>query len=222
MSSGNGIRVMLVDDHPIMLKGLQEVLEDWGGFEIVGQASDGVEAVAVAVESSPDVVVMDMMMPKRDGVEACRDILRLLPDTKVLILTASTDEDAMVEAIAAGATGFVHKYSGSEELVNTLRSLAEGQPMVPKEAVRRAFKLIRDGAHRMPGPEVLSVREREVLTQYARGKPYARVAEDLNISTVTVRNAIYRIQDKLGVTSKQESVVWAVRNGLLDDPDGGG
>ena len=222
MSSNNGIKVLLVDDHPLVRRGLREVLEDSGGFEIVGEAADGVEAVGAAGESRPDVIVMDVMMPKKDGVEACRDILDLLPDTKVVMLTASTEEDAVIEAIAAGATGFVHKYSGSEDLVDALRKVAEGRLMIPEGAVTLAFKLIRSGAHLMPGPKVLTAREREVLTHFAGGKPYARIAEDLGVSTVTVRNAIYRIQDKLGVPSKQEIVVWAVRNGLLDDEEEGG
>ena len=216
MSSTNGIRVMLVDDHPIMRRGLREVLEDSGGFELVGQAADGVEAVRTAEESRPDVIVMDVMMPRKDGVEACRDILDLMPDAKVVMLTASTEEDAVVEAIAAGATGFVQKYSGSEDLVNALRKVAEGRLMIPDDAVRRAFKLLRGGTHLTPGPKVLTAREREVLTHFARGKPYARIADALGVSTVTVRNTIYRVQDKLGVESKQEAVVWAVRNGLLD------
>ena len=221
MSSTNGIRVMLVDDHPIMRRGLREVLEDSGAFDVVAQAADGEEAVSTAEESRPDVIVMDVLMPKKDGVEACRDILDLLPDTKVLMLTASTEEDAVIEAIAAGATGFVQKYSGSDELVDTLRQVAEGRLMIPDDAVRRVFRLLRGGTVLMPGPKVLTVREREVLTHFAKGNPYARIAEALGVSTVTVRNAIYRVQNKLEVESKQEIVVWAVRNGLLDDVVGG-
>ena len=220
MSSTDGIRVMLVDDHPIMRRGLREVLEDEGGFEVVGQASDGIEAVGMAENSRPDVIVMDVMMPKKDGVEACQDILDLLPDTKVVMLTASTEEDAVIEAIAAGATGFVQKYSGSEDLVNALRKVAAGRLMVPDDAVRRVFKLLRAGAHLTPGPKVLTVREREILTHFARGKSYAGIGEALGISTTTIRNTVYRIQDKLGVESKQEVVVWAVRNGLLDAEEG--
>ena len=220
MSSTNGIRVMLVDDHPIMRRGLREVLEDSGGFEIVGQAADGEEAVSMAEDSRPDVIVMDVMMPKRDGVEACRDILDMLPDTKVVMLTASTEEDAVIEAIAAGATGFVQKYSGGEDLVHVLRKVAEGQLMVPDDAVRRVFKLMRGGAHRTSGPKLLTVREREVLTHFARGKSYARIAEALGVGTTTIKNTVYRIQDKLGVASKQEVVVWAVRHGLLDGDEG--
>ena len=101
-------------------------------------------------------------------------------------------------------------------MVNALRSVAEGRLMIPEDALKLAFKLIRGGTHSMPGSNVLTAREREVLTHFAKGKSYARIAEDLGIGAVTVRNAIYRIQDKLGVASKQEIVVWAVRNGLLD------
>ena len=217
MSSTNGIRVLLVDDHPITRRGLKEVLEDTGAFEVVAQAADGVEAVRVAEETRPDVIVMDVMMPKKDGVEACRDIMDLLHETHVLMLTASTEDDAVIEAIAAGATGFVQKYSGSDELVDAVRGVAEGRLMIPDDAVRRVFKLLRSGAHLTPGPKVLTVRERQVLTQFATGKSYARIAEALGVNMTTVRNAVYRVQDKLGVGSKQEIVVWAVRNGLLDD-----
>ena len=157
---------------------------------------------------------------EKDGVEACRDILDLLPDAKVLMLTASTEEDAVVEAIAAGAAGFVQKYSGSDELVDTLRQVAEGRLMIPDDVVRRVFRRLRGGTVLMPASKALTVREREVLKHFAKGKPYARIAEALGVSTVTVKNAIYRIQDNLGVASKQEIVVWAVRNGLLDGEEG--
>ena len=217
MSSNKGIRVMLVDDHPIMRRGLRDVLEDAGGIEVVGQAVDGVEAVRVAEESRPDVIVMDVIMPKKDGVDACRDILDLLPDTKVLMLTASTEDDAVVEAIAAGAMGFVQKYSGSDELVDTVREVAKGRLVISDDAVSQVFKLIRDGSVMIPSRKVLTQREREVLTHFASGKTYARIAEALGLSMVTIRNTIYRVQDKLGIESKQEMVVWAVRNGLLDD-----
>ena len=216
MSSNNGIRVMLVDDHPIMRRGLREVLEDSGGFEVVAQAADGVEAVSRAQETRPDVIVMDVIMPNKDGVDACRDILDLLPDTRVLMLTASSEDDAVIEAIAAGATGFVQKYSGSDELVDALRHVAGGRLVIPDDAVRRVFKLIRGGTVLTPSPKVLTVREQEILAHFARGKSYAKIGEDLGVNMETARNAIYRVQDKLGMESKQEIVVWAVRNGLLD------
>ena len=220
MSSTEEIRVMLVDDHPITRRGLREVMEDAGGFEIVGEATDGEEAVEMAQTVRPDVIVMDVIMPKKDGVEACRDILDLLPEVKVVILTASTEDDAVIEAIAAGATGFVQKYSGGDELVDAVRQAADGRLAFRDDVVKRAFGLIRRGAHIASDPTVLTSREQQILTHFARGKTYAAIGADLGITAVTVRNAIYRIQGKLQLPSKQEIVVWAVRNGLLDSDVG--
>ena len=217
MSTTNGIRVMLVDDHPVVRRGLRDVLEDSGGFDVVALAADGVEAVSKAEESRPDVIVMDVIMPKKDGVTACREIMDMLPDTKVLMLTAFGEDYAVLDAVVAGATGFVHKDSGGEDLVNAVRKVAQGQLAIPDDAVTRVFKLIRAGAQQWPGPRPLTAREREILTHFARGKSYAQVANVLGVKMMTVRNAIYRIQNKLGVRSRQEVVVWAVRNGLLDD-----
>ncbi len=119
MASGERIRVMIVDDHSIMRAGLKQVLEQTGEFEVVGQAGDGEEAVRVAAEVSPEVVVMDVMMPNKDGVEACRDIMESAPETRVVMLTASSEEDAVVEAVAAGATGYLQKETGRDQLVAT-------------------------------------------------------------------------------------------------------
>ena len=211
------IRVLVVDDHPVTRRGLRDTLADEEGFEVAGQAADGVEAVRAAQEAQPDVVVMDLFMPDMDGVEACREIMELLPDTRVLMLTASAAEDDVIRAVAAGATGFVRKFTGSEELVHAVRQLAAGNLMIPADAVRRAFRLLDEGAAVKPAADLLSAREREVLTRFATGKAYAEVAADMGISKVTVRNAIYRIQNKLGLGSQQEIVVWAVRNGLLEE-----
>ena len=219
MSSAKGIRVMLVDDHPITRRGLQEVLRNRVSSRSWVRQRTGCRPLKWQWLCVPDVIVMDVIMPRKNGVEACRDILDLLPDTKVLILTASTEDDAVIEAIAAGATGFVQKYSGGDELLDAIRQVAEGQLMFPNDSVKRAFTLIRSGAPIMPSPKALTKREQEVLTHFARGRPYSGIAEHLGVTTVTVRNTIYRIKDKLGLESKQEIVVWAVRNGLLDDDE---
>ena len=121
MSSGERIRVMIVDDHSILRIGLKQVLEQSGEYEVVGQAADGEEAVRVAADVSPDVVVMDVMMPKKDGVEACREIMESAPETRVVMLTASTEDDAVVEAVAAGATGYLQKETGLDRLLSAMR-----------------------------------------------------------------------------------------------------
>ncbi len=210
------IRIMVVDDHPVTRRGLRDTLADEDGFEVAGLAADGVEAVRVAQETRPDVIVMDLFMPDKDGVEACSEIVELLPDTRVLMLTASAEEDDVIRAVAAGATGFAQKFTPSAELVHAVRKVAAGDLMIPADAVREAFRRLGNGAALKPARDLLSAREREVLTLFARGKAYADIAEDMGLSKVTVRNAIYRVQNKLGVGSQQEIVVWAVRNGLLD------
>ena len=217
MSSGERIRVMIVDDHSIVRVGLKQVLEQTGEFEVVGQAADGEEAVRVAAEVSPEVVVMDVMMPKKDGVEACREIMEAAPETRVVMLTASTKEDAVVEAVAAGATGYLQKETGRDRLLSTVRDVAMGELRVPAEVVTRVFAGIRRGAKTGDAADGagLTQREREILISFAKGRSYARIAEERGIKPVTVRNAVYGIQRKLGVGTMQGLVLWAVRNGLL-------
>ena len=219
MSSAGRIRVMVVDDHPIMRNGLRDTLEASGRFEVVGQAADGEEAVRTVEGMEPDVIVMDVIMPNKDGIDACREIMELLPDTRVLMLTASTEEDAVIEAVAAGATGYLLKYSRPEEFVEAVLDVAEGRLQLPDKAVREVFAMVR-GDRKLASRQALdklTTLELETLTLFASGKSYAQIAEARGKSTVTVRNTLYRIQDKLGVDTKQGLVIWAVRNGLVDD-----
>ena len=193
------------------------MLERSGEFEVVGQARDGEEAVRAAAELSPDVIVMDVMMPNKDGVEACREIMESAPETRVIMLTASTEEDAVIEAVAAGATGYLQKVSGMDHLLCTVKVVAAGEMRVPPEVVRRVFTKIRSGAKAEEEQAELTPREKEILASFSQGMSYAAIAEARGVKPVTIRNAIYVIQGKLGVGTKQEIVVWAVRNGLLDD-----
>ena len=219
MAPNRQIRVMLVDDHEIMRDGLREVLQRAGDYEVVGQAEDGAAAVRVAQSLRPDVIIMDVMMPIKNGIDACREITEALPDTKVLMLTAASEEDAVMEAVAAGATGYLQKYSGKEKLLDTVRDVADGEYRIPSNVLRSVFAGIRGTADQKTtdGPKSLTQRDREILTLFAKGFSYAEIAEARNIQPLTARNAIYSIQDKLSIDTKQELVVWAVRNGLLDD-----
>ncbi len=209
---------MIVDDHEIVRDGLQEVLERSDDIQVVAQASDGDEAFKIAKAVLPDVVVMDLLMPNKDGIEACREITQGLPRTRVLVLTASTADNTVLDALAAGAAGYLQKFSGREDLLAAVRDAAEGRSLIPVDMIKRALAAVRD----VPGQSsdvpsgVLTAREGDVLKLFARGNSYAQVAEIIGNSPITVRNTIYRIEQKLGVTTKQEIVVWAVRNGLLD------
>ncbi len=218
MSKDDRIRVMVVDDHPIVRVGLTQVLEQSGRFEVVGQAAGGLEAVKVAAEVSPQLIVMDVIMPGKDGVEACREIMQAAPETRVVMLTASTEEDAVVDAVAAGATGYLQKETDRELLLSALQGVASGELHLPLAVVRRVFGGIRDAEAGNVGEVAgLTQREREILVSFARGMSYARIADERGIKPVTVRNAIYGIQEKLGVKSMQELVLWVARNGMLDD-----
>ena len=210
---------MVVDDHPIMRDGLRDALEASGRFEVVGQAADGEEAVRTVEELGPEVIVMDVMMPGKGGINACREIMELLPDTRVLMLTASSEEDAVIEAVAAGATGYLLKYSRPEEFVEAVLDVAEGGLRVPDKAVREVFAMVRGDRELASRQDADKLTELETLTLtlFASGKSYTQIAEARGNSTVTVRNNLYRIQDKLGIETKQELVIWAVRNGLVDD-----
>ena len=219
MAPARPITVMVVDDHPIMRDGLCDALDREDDFEVVGLAADGNEAVSTAQTLAPDVIVMDAMMPNKNGVDACREITDLLPDTRVLILTASASQDAIIDAVAAGATGYLHKHTAAQELADAVRDVAGGRLRIPERTVKRAFEMIRGTRALTTGGALraLTQTEQEILTMFAKGSTYAQIAEARGTKTVTVRNAIYRIQDKLGARTKQEIVVWAVRNGLLDD-----
>ena len=186
-------------------------------LKVEGQARDGVEAVEAASKLSPDVIVMDVMMPKKDGVEACREIMESLPDTRVVMLTASTEADAVIEAVAAGATGYLQKVSGMDQLLSTVKVVAAGEMRLPADVVRRVFARIRSRAEPEEVQADLTPREKEILASFCQGMSYNAIAEAREVKPATIRNAIYSIQGKLGLGTKQEIVVWAVRNGLLDD-----
>ena len=218
MTSDNRTSVMLVDDHQVMRDLLRDALENTGEFQVVAQAADGREALRMVEEAVPDVIVMDVIMPEMDGIEACRQITELLPGTRVLMLTASNEQDAIVRAIAAGATGYLQKYSGKEQLLTTLREVAEGEFRIPGNAARRLARAVRspsggDGSERLA---ILTDREREILKLFAGGLSYQEIGEVRQISALTVRNAVSGVQKKLGFRTRQQMVVWAVRAGVVD------
>ena len=211
-----------MDDHQIMLDGLQKLIESSGDFEIVGQAQTGDQAVSLAIEHKPDVVVMDVFLTGRDGIDACREIKETVPDTRVLMLTAATEEESVLNAISAGATGYLRKLSNAQKLLDTIRDVSEGEYRMPQEVMRKVFAGIRTSPQLADKSALdrLTEREKQILQLFAGGRSYTDIARQRGNQTVTIRNAIYGIQNKIGVKSKQEMVLWALRNGLLnDDPN---
>ena len=167
----------------------------------------------------PDVVIMDILMPVMNGIEACREIATSIPETRVLILTASNNHTAIAESVEAGAAGYLQKYSSREMLLSTVREVAGGEFRVQGEAARRLLT----GIGRGPAPlsptdlDRLTPREREILKMFAQGMSFAAIGEVRGNNPMSVRNAVYAIQRKIGVGSRQEMGVWAARSGLLDD-----
>ena len=219
--SENKIQVMIVDDHAIVREGIAEVLEHSGEFEVVGQAGDGEEAAAMVLGIRPDVVIMDILMPVKNGIEACREIVAALPETRVLMLTASNDQSGIVQSVNAGASGYLQKYSGKEMLLSTVREVAGGEFRVQGEAARRLVAGMGSGSGPVPPSELdrLTAREQEILRMFAQGMSYAEIGGIRRNNPMTVRNAVYAIQRKLGLGTRQEMGVWAARSGLLDDDE---
>ena len=219
MPTPSEIKVMIVDDHAIMREGLKEIMDRAGDLKVVAEASDGEEAVATAKKAQPDVVIMNIDMPLKGGIDACKEIKDALPDTKVLMLTGLSDDDSVIRSVAAGATGYLHKYCTREKFLATLRDVADGEFRVPADTMRRVFSSVR---YKAPDDEsanlgTLTPRERDILALFSQGMSYSQIAEAKGNRPLTVRNAIYTIQNKLRVKTKQELVVRAVRSGLLDE-----
>ncbi len=217
----DAIRVLIVDDHALFRRGLQMVLENEADIDVVGEASDGHEAAERAELTTPDVVLMDVRMPKRSGIEATRAIKDVLPSTKILMLTISDEEADLYEAIKAGASGYLLKEISIEEVAGAVRSVHAGQSLISPSMASKllvefaAMVKRRDDRNQLPGPN-LTERELQVLKLVAKGQNNRDIGEALFISENTVKNHVRNILDKLHLHSRMEAVVYAVREKLLD------
>jgi DNA-binding NarL/FixJ family response regulator len=219
------IRTMIVDDHALFRRGLEMVLEEEGDIELVGQASDGAEAVEKAAESLPDVVLMDIRMPRSSGIEACRAMKEAAPSAKIVILTISDEEEDLFEAIRAGASGYLLKDIPLDEVADTVRAVYGGQSLInPSMAGKLLTEFATlakrdeddtDRAQEVPAPR-LTEREMQVLKLVARGMNNRDIAKELFISENTVKNHVRNILEKLQIHSRMEAVMVAVREKLIE------
>jgi DNA-binding NarL/FixJ family response regulator len=215
------IRVVVVDDQELFRRGLVMLLASEEGIAIVGEANDGDEGVLVASGSAPDVVLLDVRMPRRSGLEACTAIKQAVPSAKIIMLTVSDEEADLYEAVKSGASGYLLKDSSIEEVAQAVRVVADGQSLISPSM---AVKLI-DEFKQMSRPERnespalrLTDRELEVLRLVAKGLNNREVAKQLFISENTVKNHVRNILEKLQLHSRMEAVMYAVREKLLDLP----
>ena len=222
-SRAEPIRTMIVDDHALFRRGLEMVLDEEGDIELVGQASDGTEAVEKAAESLPDVVLMDIRMPRSSGIEACRAMKEAAPSAKIVILTISDEEEDLFEAIRAGASGYLLKDIPLDEVADTVRAVHGGQSLInPSMAGKLLTEFAglakRDDGERaqeLPAPR-LTEREMQVLKLVARGMNNRDIAKELFISENTVKNHVRNILEKLQIHSRMEAVMVAVREKLIE------
>ena len=205
------IRVLIVDDHGVVRKGLRMYLGADPEFEIVGEARDGREAVALAHELKPRVVLMDLLMPVMDGISATTAIRRELADTEVIALTSVLEDAAVSEAVRAGAIGYLLKDAESQELITAIKAAAAGKVYLTPAALTR---LMRDVGAPEKTVETLTPRELDVLRLLAAGKSNREISEALSISDQTVKSHVSHVLDKLGVCSRTQAALYAIQTGL--------
>ncbi len=212
------IRVLIADDHGVIRDGLGRLIEALDDIELVGVAADGEQAVARCRESSPDVVLMDLEMPRLDGIEATRQITRGQPGTAVLILTSFSDRPRILGALEAGACGYLLKDAASGEVADGIRAAARGESPLDPRAARTILS-----ARSEPDPVgALSAREREVLALLLEGLPNKLIARRLEISEKTVKSHLTRVFREIEVTDRTQAALWAERHGLRQGKGGKG
>jgi DNA-binding NarL/FixJ family response regulator len=214
---GQPVRLLLADDHRMLRESLRRSMED-NGFDVVGEAPDGAEAVRLAEELHPDVILMDVTMPVLDGVEATRQVRDRVPGTQVVILTMHADREVLVDAIRAGAAGYLVKDCSTEEVVDTVRKAAAGETALSAELAASMLGEVRDLVRReeAAGAEpIISKREEEVLQLIADGLSTTEVAAKLYISVKTVKNHLASIYQKLDTRDRTQAVLQAVRMGII-------
>jgi len=212
----SNVRVLIVDDHAIVRKGICALLSEVDGFEVVGEADNGQEAVQRAEETHPDVILMDLLMPGMDGIEATRQITSRQPKTRILVLTSFAADNKVFPAIKAGALGYLLKDSSPEELVRAIRQVHRGEPSLHPTIARKLLQEIARPAELQPAPEALTDREMTVLRLIAQGLSNQEIADRISVSEPTVRAHVSRILGKLHLASRTQAALYAVREGLTD------
>ena len=208
------IRVYVTDDHHIVRRGIKQLLETEAGIEVIGEATNGREAVTDMDKLKPDIVLMDLVMPVMDGIEAIRQIKAGHPSIQILVLTSFATDDKVFPAIKAGALGYLIKDTGPEELVQAIRQVHQGQLTLHPGIAQKLLKELALTSEQSPSPDPLTEREVDVLKLIARGLSNQEIADTLVVSIATVYTHVSKILDKLHLASRTQAALYALREGL--------
>ncbi|RPJ20508.1 MAG: DNA-binding response regulator [Chloroflexi bacterium] len=211
---GETIRILIADDHAIVREGLRSLIATEPGMELLGEASDGVQAVDKALALRPDVILLDMMMPRKDGLGAIGDIIKENPNAKILVLTSFAEDEKVFPAIKAGALGYLLKDSSPQELLQAIRNVYNGEASLHPTIARKLIRELNQPANLPPTTDPLTEREVEVLRLVAQGLSNDEIAENLVVSERTVRTHVSHILDKLHLANRTQMALYAVREGI--------
>lgn len=211
-------RILLVDDHEVVRLGLKSLLEHHPQFEVVGEAANAREAVEQVNRTHPDVVVMDIRLPGTSGIEACQEITITFPDTRVIMLTSYAEDEMLFSAIRAGASGYVLKQIGGEDLVRALEAIGRGEALIDTMLTQKVFEKVRQADEKEKASAFvnLSQQEKHVLLLVSEGKTNREIAKSLFLGEGTVRNYVSSILDKLEVSNRAEAAAYAVQHNLRE------
>jgi NarL family two-component system response regulator LiaR len=212
----NTIRILFADDHPLVRRGFRSLIALEPGMELVGEASDGVEAVSKARLLQPDVILIDLVMPHEDGIEAIGEIKKENPEARILVLTCFSEDDKVFPAIKAGALGYLLKDTSSRDLLRAIRDVYQGKSSLHPTIARKLIREISRPAHLPPAPEQLTAREMETLQLVAQGLTNQEIGERLFISERTVSNHVSNILAKLHLANRVQAALYALREGLAN------
>lgn len=210
------LKILLVDDHEVVRLGIKSLLSRETQFEVVAEASTADEAIRKAAEYKPDVIVMDIRLPGKSGIEATREIMQSQPDTRIIILTTFADDELLFEAISAGASGYVLKQIDSHELVHALERIGRGESLLDPAVTQQVFKKMRETTRNAENQAFapLSEQEMKVLALVAKGKRNKEIAEQVFLSEKTVRNYVSAILSKLSLSTRSEAAAYAVKHSI--------
>jgi two-component system, NarL family, response regulator DevR len=212
------LKILLVDDHEFVRMGIKALLARYPQFQVVAEAANAQEAVQRAIQHRPDVIIMDIRLPGKSGIEATREITQQLPDTKVIMLTSFAEDELLFDAIIAGAAGYILKQIDSKELIRALETVARGDALLDPAVTKKVFERVRRAARESEDKMFASLSDQElrILALVAQGKTNKEIAENLFLSEKTVRNYVSSILAKLSLSTRSEAAAYAVKHHVTD------